>query len=867
MSYNNIDNNLKQENRWVLYCNEDRDGDPTKVPRQCKGAKARTNTSSTWTTYEKVIDHVQLKKFDGIGFVLGNDYIGIDLDHCYDPDTKDFIDPAFGRFINSIGGYKEFSPSGDGIHIIFKCPLEGSETLKKIKKSFGKNSSKTGFKIFLKNEENSNVALEFYWKNRFFTMTGNELPESNDMEVDAESVRDNLLKIGSHFRVLVKENADKKLVGGSKPVSFTDQELIDHALKTKNGQRFSDLYSGAWESYTNDGSQNGADMTFMNDLAFWTGRDRDQMERIFKSSGLWTEDRENKKGQSYIETTLDRAIEDCKEIYDQDKYKRDKREQHKLLSEKLEVDFNVIFINKKDPEMGVTNKQSESLYRETITKLAAKNNRDYKIFMLGGGWSYLENNRLSLLKSKGEFRNILSETANWMVYDNDESVKNLAKVPDHILESIPSRADRLDLFPHIKRLIKFPILKENGDIVTKKGYDSETGLYILEDQNIEIDESKEGLEAAIKVLQKPFRYFQFINENDLANMWSFFFTILYRYQIKGNIPFFGFNAPNPGVGKSLLLKSLYWIIENKEAGSMSWPEKAFDKDDSIQDLVAGNISAGSSFSYFDNVPEGTDIKSNFLAQYATAGIFERRFRYENIPRQLETDMVIAFTGNNISFGADLARRGVTIEITADTDTPEDRVLPDLQAEIESNRDTLLSCAMTVLWHWQKEGSPKSTERKGSFEKWSATIGGIVEFMGIEGFTAKVTKEDPQEEAFKQFISCIWRWRGKREWMAKDVRWIAFGATEDYDDSMGEIMEEYPEDGILEEYFSQDPKKRNTALGWALKKRAKRPYRVSEDTLVRLMPLESSNPRKYQLVVVKEWNPDNEDPDDLSDVPF
>lgn len=866
MSYNNIDDNLKEQNRWVLYSNEDRDGKPTKVPRQCKGTKARSNTSSTWTNYEDVIDHAQLKQFDGIGFVLGEGYIGIDLDHCYDPDTEEFIDPVFGHFIDKIGGYKEFSPSGDGIHIILKCDLEGSETLKKIKKSFGKNSTKTGFKIFLKGKE-SDVALEFYWKNRFFTMTGNTLPESNEMEVEVDSLKEGLLEIGSHFNVLVKEKSEKKLVGGSKPVSFTDQELIDRACKANNGQRFSDLYSGLWESYTNDGSQNGADMAFMNLLAFWSGKNRGQMERIFKSSGLWPEERENKKGQSYIETTLDRAIADCDQIYDQDTFKRDKREQHKLLSEKLEVDSNVIFINEKDPEMGVTNKQPKILYQEVINKLAAENDKDYKIFMLGGGWSYLENNQLLNIRKKGEFRNILSEIGRWMVYDNDESIKNLSKVPDHILESIPDRSDRLDLFPEIKRLIKFPILKKNGDIVTKKGYDKETGLYILEDQDVEIDKSEQGLKDAIQILQEPFRHFQFVDEEDHANMWAYFFTILYRYRIKGNIPFFGFNAPNPGVGKSLLLKSLYWIIEDREPTPMKWPQKAFDPDESLEDIVSGTIAKGCSFGYFDNVQEGTDIKSNFLAMYGTAGNFSRRFRYESVPRTLDTEMIIAFTGNNISFGADLTRRALIIELTVDTDTPENRVLPDLEAEVDANRNTLLSAAMTVLWHWQKEGSPKSNQKKGSFEKWSAIIGGIIEFMGIDGFTSRITKIDPQEEAFRQFIAQIWQWKGKSAWMAKEVRCLAFGSTEDYDDSLLDVLDHVPEDGLLEEYFSQDPKKRNSALGWALKKRSNRVFKVSEDTLVRLVPLKSANPRKYELHFVEPDQVSQEDMEDLDDLPF
>ena len=101
-----IPNALTKEARWMRY-------DATKRPLQIDGRPASSTDPNTWTTY------AQAKASTvgvGIGFALGDGYAGIDLDHCIHNGVPT---PEAAAFIADYPEhYIEYSPSGDGLHIL-----------------------------------------------------------------------------------------------------------------------------------------------------------------------------------------------------------------------------------------------------------------------------------------------------------------------------------------------------------------------------------------------------------------------------------------------------------------------------------------------------------------------------------------------------------------------------------------------------------------------------------------------------------------------------------------------------------------------------------------------------------------------------
>ena len=98
-----------------------------------------------------------------------------------------------------------------------------------------------------------------------------------------------------------------------------DDFLILKAKLAKNGNDFEALWRGSTLGYTNPDTgisdDSAADMALMNMLAFWTGGNAKQMERLFSRSGLGQHDKWLDR-PDYRERTIQKAIADAREFYE-----------------------------------------------------------------------------------------------------------------------------------------------------------------------------------------------------------------------------------------------------------------------------------------------------------------------------------------------------------------------------------------------------------------------------------------------------------------------------------------------------------------------------------------------------------------------
>lgn len=96
------------------------------------------------------------------------------------------------------------------------------------------------------------------------------------------------------------------------PLDLDDEELLSKARRAENGARFAQLEAGDWKGagFT---SQSEADLAYSGMLAFWFGRDKDRMDRLFRRSGLY---RAKWNRADYRDGTLNKAIAECREVYE-----------------------------------------------------------------------------------------------------------------------------------------------------------------------------------------------------------------------------------------------------------------------------------------------------------------------------------------------------------------------------------------------------------------------------------------------------------------------------------------------------------------------------------------------------------------------
>lgn len=92
--------------------------------------------------------------------------------------------------------------------------------------------------------------------------------------------------------------------------NLTDEDILSRARRAANGGKFGRLWDGDITGY---GSHSEADLALCSELAFWTGRDPERIERMFSDSGLarakW---RDRPK---YRLDTVARALEGMTEFY------------------------------------------------------------------------------------------------------------------------------------------------------------------------------------------------------------------------------------------------------------------------------------------------------------------------------------------------------------------------------------------------------------------------------------------------------------------------------------------------------------------------------------------------------------------------
>jgi len=285
MNFNNIPNILKAQKRWVCWKLVERDGRLTKAPVNARtGNGAQSNNPSTWSDFQTAVAGMKKFNLNGIGFMFGDGFVGVDIDHCI-AENGGFSAEAID-IIDTLDSYTEMSQSGKGVHIICRGSLPEGQRRK------------------------GNV--EMYEERRFFVMTGDILDDAH-MEVNERTEELKLV----HDKYLKPKKNQKDPSPRQKeiiPFNYSDDELIDRIMSSKQRDLFIQLMNGDTSDYT---STSEADLALCNILAFWTQKDEAAIDRIYRRSGLYRAkwDRLNDGVHTYGQITIGKALADCQAVY------------------------------------------------------------------------------------------------------------------------------------------------------------------------------------------------------------------------------------------------------------------------------------------------------------------------------------------------------------------------------------------------------------------------------------------------------------------------------------------------------------------------------------------------------------------------
>lgn len=291
---NGIPASLAAQRRWVCWkgvptTRKDGTVELSKQPRQPArpSVLASSTNETTWGTLAQALTAYGDGHASGIGFVLGDGIMGIDLDDVRDPETGT-LKPAAQMIVDRLGTYTEVSPSGTGVHLL----LHGSVPEGRKRRVDG-------------------ITVEVYAKGRYFTVTGNRHPGTPLEVVAADDSR-----MAEVMRLREEEPRPVPArsaisVSTVSPCSPTDVDVVEVGHRVCKG--FAALWGG--DSSRHAGDESAADQGLANHLAWLCGPNgHDQVRRLLMQSGRRRDKFETHK--NYLDLTIAKAYEGAQRFYE-----------------------------------------------------------------------------------------------------------------------------------------------------------------------------------------------------------------------------------------------------------------------------------------------------------------------------------------------------------------------------------------------------------------------------------------------------------------------------------------------------------------------------------------------------------------------
>jgi len=373
-------------------------------------------------------------------------------------------------------------------------------------------------------------------------------------------------------------------------------------------------------------------------------------------------------------------------------------------------------------------------------------------------------------------------------------------------------------FQPITGIVTSPVMRADGSIHNWPGYDPETRTYYAGGLRLDIPEKptkEDAVECARYILNEVLCDFPFADEASKANVLAALLTVVTKNLVNGNTPLGLIDKPQAGTGASLIAE----IVAEITTGTGACMEACPDSDEEWRKAITSILMRGPQMVVLDNLSD--TLKAPKLSQMLTARTWSDRLLGQNRIIDLPQTAAWFVTGNNIQLAGDIARRSYWIRLNAGIAQPwlrEGFRHPNLKSWVRENRADLLTCLMVMVRAWIVAGSEKWTGTKiGSFEEWSATIGGILHFASIDGFLDNATDlYDSADQDVSQWDIFLGTWqsleRNDAITAAQLKRRLTDSRNPDINDNLGLQAEMPPE------IIAAVEKKGAVALGLALKKR-------------------------------------------------
>jgi len=305
------------------------------------------------------------------------------------------------------------------------------------------------------------------------------------------------------------------------------------------------------------------------------------------------------------------------------------------------------------------------------------------------------------------------------------------------------------------------VLRPDGSVLQTPGYDAGTGLLYQPSADFAIVAdlpSRDDAVASTKALVAIVADFPFASSADRSAWFAGLLTTFARPAIRGNTPLLVYDASVRGSGKGKLIDTIAVLATGRRLSTTTLPSAEEETRKKITTLII----EGKPAIHWDNIAE--PIGGDTIESLATSPTWQDRVLGKNASIELPAKVINFFSGNNVRYKGDTARRVLPVRLVPKVERPEDRTdfaHRDLLAWVLEHRTAFVGHALTILRAWFVAGKPSTAETTfGSFEEWHDLIVNVTTWAGLPTpMTVRDGLEDRNDPARVALAHIVESWQG------------------------------------------------------------------------------------------------------------
>lgn len=383
-----------------------------------------------------------------------------------------------------------------------------------------------------------------------------------------------------------------------------------------------------------------------------------------------------------------------------------------------------------------------------------------------------------------------------MKKSGEDLVREETLPPQRVLSAVLS-ARYWDKVRPLHGLVGSPVLRPDGSLLQRAGYDADTGLYLAPKVKLptvpDRPSSTQVAEARSFLLDRFLGDFPWVDDADRANYIALLTTQILRPYIDTLSPFGLITATTQASGKTILSEGIGLLYGQRV---QSWVHSENEQ----RKAITAMLDQPAATIVFDNLKEGSVIDSPTLAMLVTSPTWSDRLLGTNQTFTARNDRLWLATGNNLMLGGDMATRTVLVRLDPQMPRPELRTgftIPSLDRWVKdpANRVTVLWHLLILVMDWIAAGAPRSDHTMRQFTSWAAAAGGMLAHHGIGGFLANLEATRALDEEDADWTAYLARWHdlyGDKLMSAKLLR-----ASADIEYAAGSTVDRWEGDFITD----------------------------------------------------------------------